>query len=85
MAGKNGCNCPENLIMLHPIQHDILDGRTRDPDVEKFKIESKEFLDTYPHNYRHRIAFALTYRYEFWQAMIHHENRMQGRTKCLKP
>ena len=81
-----GCNCPENIIMLTWRQHDILDGRQRDPDVEHYKAEHAKFLETYPASYRHRIAFALVYRYcnEFLAATFHHEERMQGKARCCK-
>ena len=81
-----GCNCPENLIKLTRYQHDVLDGRIRNMEVEHWKVKHQHSLNETPKNYRHKWAFAVVFRHveKLIQAIDHYELRNQGRTSCSR-
>lgn len=84
--GGVGCNCKENILFLNSHQHDILDGRKQDEDVERIKKENANAWSTLPPSYRLKIAFGIVFRKvaEIEMAMKHHEERMQNKSSCTK-
>ena len=84
--GAGNCNCPVNIIRVPYKLHDILDGRTRDPAVERVKKECRVYLEEEPKSYRHKLAWAIEYGYqrEVRAAIRHYEKRNRGLTTCTK-
>ena len=81
-----GCNCPVNIIHLTMYEHDCLDGRTTNYQVEHAKhIYKKELESVYP-AHRHKWAFAKVFGYmkKFEKALEHHQSRNKGLTLCSK-
>jgi hypothetical protein len=73
-----GCNCPVNILMLTHKQHDDLDRRQTNKNIERIKQELIETLDEWysPPDF-HRYAWAIHYGYveEFKKARQHYLER----------
>ncbi len=84
--GGIGCDCEANLLTLTPYEHDCLDLRTINNEVEHYKTKHKKWLATFPKNYRHRKAWAIIFCHvkEVNRAVRHHEYRNRGLTSCTK-
>lgn len=81
-----GCECPENILMLKPYYHDVLDMRIPNQEIEHFKVKYMKKLERFPRNYRHKIAFGHVFGYtkDISMAIRHWEKRNRGKTKCAK-
>ena len=77
-TGK-GCNCEVNLIYLSVKQHDELDMRRWNKDIEEIKVKLREVNELlYGSHDIHRYAFAIHYGYveEFKVAREHYHNQI---------
>ena len=84
--GGIGCDCAENKIVLTPYEHDCLDFRLTNFQVEHYKVIHREELAEEPKSYRHKLAFAAVFgkEWEIKLAIKHHQERNRGKTLCTK-
>jgi len=81
-----GCSCAENILILTPYEHDILDLRIYNHAIEEYKVRNKDMLNQLPKNYRHKVAFGAVFMFgdKIRRAIEHHQARNRGLTSCSK-
>ena len=81
-----GCECEENIMILTPYEHDVLDGRIYNHLIEAYKVKSRDTLNIEPKNYRHKIVFGLAFgkSKSIRRAIKHQEMRNRKETLCSR-
>jgi len=81
-----GCNCPENIIYLTPKEHDELDRRRINKEIEEEPIHIPDNDLPLTKADIHKWKFARYYRLEreFLTARKHYYARLKGQTKCAE-